>query len=115
MGNGEGGGDGNGASEGGGMGDGGVGRDGNRSGDGDGDCISVFMVICFIRLKFQTQVFAAPCDCLAWYGRRARTTLCSAFNFFGDVFRRDVGVARGVVAEPGFTTVASRTDERMTE
>ena len=63
MGNGEGGGDGNGASEGGGMGDGGVGRDGNRSGDGDGDCISVFMVICFIRLKFQTQVFTAPCDC----------------------------------------------------
>jgi len=61
MGNGEGGGDGNGASEGGGMGDGGVGRDGNRS--GDGDCISVFMVIFFIRLKFQMQVFTAPCDC----------------------------------------------------
>ena len=56
MGSGEGGGDGNGASEGGGIGDGGVGRDGNRS--GDGDCISVFIVIYFIRLKFSGRDFA---------------------------------------------------------
>ena len=56
MGSGEGGGTGTGASEGGSMGDGGVGRGGNRS--GETDCISVFIVVYFIRLKFSEWGFA---------------------------------------------------------
>lgn len=56
MGSGEAGGTGTGASEGGSMGDGGVGRGGNRS--GETDCISVFIVVYFIRLKFSGWGFA---------------------------------------------------------